>query len=253
MDCYGCSYGDCERFANYAKIGEKKKYCSEHIPDKNYVNVSNKICNYIDADGIRCTTTASFAPIGESKRLRCAKHKLPTDINPRHCIYKEDGKICLATASYGGPDRKRKYCSNHAPIGYEFLFIKQCQVEMCRNSALHEYRKLYCEDHKDLLTKKSRRKRKNKTNVAVSEKIYNADGVARRVVYGKKRMRVVDKMLAAERTREVEKGHIDEIDKLYNSYIPFANINDVKIIQSKSDEDHIDEIINDIILNKIKF
>lgn len=137
-----CEYPECSKVANYAKKGEKAKFCTHHKRE-NDVDVVHKMCS-----NPTCKKIASYGIKG-GKSEYCKSHAPHDYINVRskYCLILD----CRMIATYG--ERKGKqpeYCCFHKPPNYIDVRTKSCIADGCKTQPIFGLpgdRALYCAKH----------------------------------------------------------------------------------------------------------
>ena len=109
-----CIMKKCKKQAIYGT--DKKLYCKKH-KDKIDTNLCSSKCKYVDNDGIKCTTIASF---GERIREFCSKHKKDN----HKCLAGYQCILCSKNEAHYGLSTQREYCAGC----FAFLFPKSKQA-----------------------------------------------------------------------------------------------------------------------------
>ncbi len=125
-----CIVDKCKKQAVYGT--DKKIHCYNH-KDENEIDLCSNKCKYVDNDGIKCTTVASF---GEKIREFCSKHKKDKD----KCLAGYQCILCSKNEAHYGLSTQREYCAGC----FAFLFpnSKQARVYLFKqNTIINELKK----------------------------------------------------------------------------------------------------------------
>ena len=127
--------------------GEPKR-CKEHATE-GMINVIDPKCIFVDENGKKCTTIASFNFPGERRPSHCGKHKAENmeDVVSPTCSYPG----CEIRPSYNFPGLPRKTCKQHAEKGMVHVYDKLCEAEGCKLRACYNYENetegIRCSEH----------------------------------------------------------------------------------------------------------
>lgn len=165
--CQKCPEDDKKR-ARYGYRNGISECCSQH-KEPDMINLSQKLCNFVDEDGTECCKKASFNIFGEKAEL-CTQHKTEDMINVtiRLCSgIDEDGIQCTTRPSFNIEGEKAEYCAKHKTEEMVDVKSKRCQGKnedgsKCTKRATFgndKQKNIFCCDHKteDMLTSSSKR------------------------------------------------------------------------------------------------